>query len=69
MVNWFSEFRLYRRDENGKIVKDKDHLMDSTRYLIMTGLDRAVAKPYWEFDAYEESELFQEVERDSITGY
>ncbi len=69
MVNWLSEFRLYRRDENGNIVKDKDHLMDCTRYLIMSGLDRAIAKPYWEFDAWEESNIYQEVEANSITGY
>ena len=29
---WFEEFRLYRRDEKGKIVKTHDHLMDCTRY-------------------------------------
>lgn len=33
--NWLSEHRLYRRDENGKIVKKHDHIMDGTRYLIM----------------------------------
>lgn len=30
---WFTEFRLYRRDERGKVVKENDHLMDATRYL------------------------------------
>jgi hypothetical protein len=33
--NWLSEHMLYRRDENGKIIKANDHLMDATRYLIM----------------------------------
>ena len=33
LVNWLSEFRIYRRDEKGKIVKANDHLMDDTRYL------------------------------------
>lgn len=69
LVNWFSEFRLYRRDENGKIVKDNDHLMDCTRYLVMSGLDRATAKPYWEFDAWEESDIYSEQEINQITGY
>lgn len=32
--NWLAEHRQYRRDENGKVVKANDHLMDSTRYLI-----------------------------------
>lgn len=31
---WLKEFRLYRRDLNGKVVKKDDHLMDATRYLI-----------------------------------
>lgn len=43
--NWISEYRLFRRDENGKIVKKNDHLMDCTRYLIMSGIDRAKTKP------------------------
>jgi len=69
LVNWFSEFRIYRRDENGKIVKSNDHLMDCVRYLVMSGLDRAVARPYWELEAYEESDIFNEVEANLITGY
>jgi hypothetical protein len=32
LQNWLSEFRIYRRDEKGKIVKQNDHLMDATRY-------------------------------------
>jgi hypothetical protein len=28
------EYRLYRRDKNGKVVKSDDHLMDSMRYAI-----------------------------------
>jgi hypothetical protein len=39
--NWLNEFRLYRRDEKGKVVKDNDHLMDATRYLVVSGLSRA----------------------------
>jgi hypothetical protein len=33
MGNFLSEFRLYRRDERGHVVKQNDHLMDSMRYL------------------------------------
>ena len=39
---WLEEFRVYRRDKNGKVVKDNDHLMDDMRYLVMSG--REVAK-------------------------
>lgn len=45
MSNWRAEYRLYRRDEKGHIVKANDHLMDGTRYLVMSGLDRAKVKP------------------------
>jgi hypothetical protein len=31
-----SEYRMYRRDEDGKIVKKNDHLMDTMRYLVMS---------------------------------
>jgi phage terminase large subunit-like protein len=43
--NWMAEFRLYRRDEKGRIVKNNDHLMDATRYLVMSGIERAKTKP------------------------
>lgn len=41
---WFEEFRIYRRDEKGKIVKSNDHIMDACRYVIM-GRDKAKVKP------------------------
>jgi hypothetical protein len=45
LSNWRAEYRLYRRDEKGQVVKANDHLMDATRYNIMSGLDRAVLEP------------------------
>lgn len=36
------EYRIYRRDEKGRVVKLDDHLMDAKRYAVMSGL--AVAK-------------------------
>lgn len=42
LLNFFNEYRLYRRDENGKIVKKHDHLMDVMRYIVRSG--RGVAK-------------------------
>lgn len=38
---WFAEYRIYRRDEKGHIVKKKDHAMDATRYLVVSGIDVA----------------------------
>jgi len=44
LVSLWDELRIYRRDENGKIVKVNDHLMDCMRYLILSGMARAVDK-------------------------
>lgn len=43
--NWLTEYRLYRRDEKGRIVKTNDHAMDESRYFIMSGIARAKTKP------------------------
>lgn len=37
-LNLIDEMKLYRRDENGHIVKKRDHLMDAMRYLVLSGL-------------------------------
>ena len=42
---WLSEYRMYRRDKDGKVVKEYDHLMDATRYFLMTGLANAGNPP------------------------
>jgi hypothetical protein len=44
-VAFFEEFRLYRRDEKGKIVKQNDHIMDAVRYLVRSGLNRVKTEP------------------------
>lgn len=45
LSNFFAEYRLYRRDEKGEVVKENDHLMDNLRYIEMSGMDRAKTKP------------------------
>ena len=64
--NFMSEFRIYRRDEKGKIVKKNDHLMDCCRYLMMTGMRHAQIEPdgldSWEPPGSQQS-------RSSVTGY
>jgi hypothetical protein len=46
LLNWINEYRFYQRDEKGQ-VKDgqKDHLMDCTRYIVLSGLARATLRP------------------------
>lgn len=41
LSQWWQEYRLYHRNEQGKIVKANDHLMDATRYAVRSGLKRA----------------------------
>lgn len=42
--NLQAEYRLYRRDEKGKIIKEFDHLMDTLRYGVM-GIKSAQVQP------------------------
>ena len=43
--NLLKEYLLYRRDLNGRVVKENDHALDALRYLVMSGADRAITKP------------------------
>jgi hypothetical protein len=45
LQNWKAEYRLYRRDENGKVIKQFDHLMDATRGLVLSGRSVAICRP------------------------
>lgn len=65
LQSWLAEFRIYRRDEKGRIVKDKDHAMDATRYLRMTGLARAIAAPSEDDDYRADSAIG----RSAVGGY
>lgn len=63
--SWLSEFRIYRRDENGKIVKENDHLMDAMRYLVMSGMRYARTEPALDEDDGD----YQRSTRNASTGY
>lgn len=45
LTEWWDEYRLYRRDEKGRIVKEADHLMDAMRYAIVSGI--RYGKPFY----------------------
>jgi hypothetical protein len=64
--NLLSEYRIYRRDENGKIVKENDHLMDALRYLIMTGMRFSSTEPELDDDG---EDVIARHTRSSVTGY
>lgn len=65
--NWINEFRLYRRDDKGNVVKTDDHLMDATRYLVRTGLDLAISPARLEQLAHDDVHL--DNTRNEVTGY
>ena len=47
LTPWLNEFKIYRRDDNGNVMRAQDdHLMDTTRYLILSGLNIASLPPY-----------------------
>lgn len=48
------EFRNYHRDENGRVVKQDDHLMDCLRYMAMSGIGRGISQV-----EYEDSQTFE----------
>lgn len=65
LQNWLMEYRLYRRDEKGKVVKENDHLMDATRYFVTTGIDNAIFKPRPKSSVIAEHSMSQ----NKYTGY
>lgn len=72
---WLEEFRIYRRNEQGKVHKDRkksmDDLMDATRYAIMSGIRYAERPPYDDDnDPIKELErMIKDRSRNKITGY
>ena len=63
--HFFDEKKLYRRDEKGKVVKQKDHAMDDARYFVMSGMGVARPRPKppklaVEFRSFNESDNWME---------
>lgn len=55
-VGWLREYRMYHRDEKGKIVKKNDHAMDGTRYGIQE-LEHATMSNAFTRSVNDESEV------------
>lgn len=67
LKNLLSEFRVYRRDEHGKVVKKNDHALDALRYAVVSGLDYADVRP--DKDARSGGKFPPIGNRDRYTGY
>ena len=45
LENFFQQYRLYRRDEQGQVVKQNDLLMNCLRHLCVSGSDQMITEP------------------------
>lgn len=61
-----SQLLIYRRGDDGRVIKEQDDLPDALRYLIMTGMFHASVEP---LDPEEFNAEVARHERDRITGY
>lgn len=70
LKNWLSEFRVYRRDQQGRVAqKQSDHLMDATRYLIMSGQSVLELPPSEDNDDPDRQQRNYPTGRSGICGY
>jgi len=71
LQHFLAEYRIYRREEKKsgeiKVVKSHDHLMDTFRYLIMTGMD--VMQPYPMDEDDDVSDTIYSTGRSEVCGY
>lgn len=68
LQNWLYEYRIYRRDDKGRIVLSNNHLMDCTRYLALSGIN--VMEVFQEEQDWNRKSFIQyDDARSSITGY
>jgi len=44
-AKWLEEYRLYSFNEKNQVIKERDHLMDATRYALMAPRNRATTPP------------------------
>lgn len=66
MFNWLKEYRKFRRDDKGDIVKKDDHEMDATLY-VMLACPRILEEPP---ELYNDGKNMQDLfTRDEYTGY
>jgi phage terminase large subunit-like protein len=68
-LNWFTEYRTYRWDKDGRKPhpKQADHMMDLTRYACMSGLEVAITESA--NDESDEDYSSQEMGKSKVGGY
>jgi phage terminase large subunit-like protein len=66
LTEWLAEYRLYRRDDRSQIVRVNNDLMDATRYLNHSGLERSIVEPRY---GRQSTDYDRSSTRDPYTGY
>lgn len=70
LQNLLSEFRVYRRDQNGHVAqKQNDHLMDAMRYLMMSGQSVLELPPSEDNDDPNRRIRLNIIGRNGVCGY
>lgn len=69
LLNTLGEFRVYRRDMHGRIVKDNDHLMDALRYLVMSIQQIMEYAPADEWEDNPRESTHRRSGNSNVTGY
>lgn len=68
MQNWFYEYRMYRRNDRGEVVKNNNHLMDVTRYIVLNF--RNIMSVFKEESEYgSRQNYYNDQDRNETTGY
>ena len=62
------EWNNYRRDKNGKVIKENDHLLDDLRYICLGGLRHACVDPRW-LDQRTDWQSSDRVIADPVAGF
>lgn len=74
LLPWFNELRTYRRESKppNNVARDQDdHLMDCTRYMVLSGVNVATIGPYDEEENYfnRHRDSARKYEREGYFGY
>lgn len=66
LTHLLGDYRFYRRDDEGRIVKGRDHTLDALRYAVVSGVEYACT---YDDTIMEDDDRYDDVSRDNITGY
>jgi phage terminase large subunit-like protein len=69
LQHWLYEYRIYRRDDKGKVVATNNHLMDDTRYIVLNFLKTMTTYEEEHPKFIAEDRSYLDDQRSQTTGY